>query len=136
MIRRGMTLMELVVACVLLGTLLVVCLQLLGAVAALWRSTDQRQAALIELQNVLDRVAARPWADLTEKNLAAERVSDSVKKLLTDAELKIEVSEPALLPPLKEHRAKRIAVSLRWRDFRSGQFLDPVTIATWRYEVE
>ena len=45
MTRRGMTLLELAVAGTLLGTLLVVCLQLLQATAAQRRAADQRQLA-------------------------------------------------------------------------------------------
>ena len=63
MTRRGMTLLELVVAGALLGTLLVVCLQLLAATAAQRRAADQRQLAVLEVGNVMERLAARPWAD-------------------------------------------------------------------------
>ncbi len=59
-----MTLLELAVAGALLGTLLVVCLQLLQATAAQRRLADQRQLALLEVGNVLERLAARPWSDL------------------------------------------------------------------------
>ena len=68
MTRRGMTLLELAVAGTLLGTLLVVCLQLLQATAAQRRAADQRQLALLEVGNVLERLAARPWADLTPES--------------------------------------------------------------------
>ena len=47
-VRRGMTLLELVVAGALLGTMLVVCLQLLAATAAQRRTADQRQLALLK----------------------------------------------------------------------------------------
>lgn len=125
-----MTLIELAVAGVLLGTLLVVCLQLLTATAAMRNSVEQRQLAVIEVGNVMERVAARRWAELTPQAAAAERLSPSARDRLPGAELKVELSEPPATP--KEPPAKRITVSLRWQD-RTGQYLPPVTVTTWRY---
>ena len=48
---------------------------------------------------------------------------------LPGAELKIEVSTSA-----NEPNAKRITAALRWQD-RSGQFIVPVTVTTWRYKI-
>lgn len=127
MTRRGMTLMELAVAGVLLGTLLVVCLQLLQATAAQRRNTDQRQLALIELGNVLERLSARPWAELTPKSVAGEKPSAWLGNRLPGAELKVEVTTSA-----SEPGAKRIVVSLRWQE-RGGRYLPPVRITTWRF---
>jgi Tfp pilus assembly protein PilV len=64
-LRRGIALMELVVAGAVLGTLMLVCLQLLAATAAQRRVADQRQLAAIEVGNVLERVTARRWSELT-----------------------------------------------------------------------
>ena len=63
-------LLELVAAGAVVGALLVVCLQLLSAAAAQRRAADQRQCALLELGNVMEQVAARPWAELTTAALA------------------------------------------------------------------
>jgi hypothetical protein len=123
-----MTLLELAVAGALLGTLLVVCLQLLQATAAQRRSADQRQLALIEVGNVLERLAARPWAELTPKSVANEKPSAWLGNRLRGAELKIEVTTPAGEPDVK-----RIAVSLRWQD-RNGRYLPPIGITTWRWK--
>ncbi|MCE5267326.1 MAG: type II secretion system GspH family protein [Planctomycetaceae bacterium] len=127
--RRGTTLIELAVAGVLLGTLLVVCLQLLMATAANRKSLEQRQLAAVELGNVMERLATRRWSDLTPQTAAQERLSASVGDRLPGAELKVQVTEQSdpKAPP-----AKRIAVSLRWQD-RTGQYLPPLTITTWRY---
>jgi len=127
MVRRGMTLLELAVAGALLGTLLVVCLQLLAATAAQRRAADQRQLAVLEVENAMERLAARPWAELTPQ-AAAPQLSPSVRNRLPGAEWKIEVT-PSPAEPL----AKRIAVSLRWQD-HAGQFVNPVRIVTWRWK--
>ncbi len=132
MARRGFSLLELAVAGALLGALLVVCLQLIGAMAAQRRAADQRRLAVVEVGNILERLAARPWDELTSKNVGQEmeekeKLSPQAASRLPGAELKIEVTQPA-----KEPDARRIVVSLRWQD-AAGVLLPPVRIATWRY---
>ena len=124
-----MTLLELAVAGALLGTLLVVCLQLLSAAVAQRRAADQRQCAMVELDNVMEQGTARPWAELTTAALAQEKLSPSADRQLPGAELKIEVFTAADQP-----NAKRITAALRWQD-RSGRLLVPVTLTTWRYKI-
>jgi hypothetical protein len=128
MARRGIVLLEMAVAGALLGTLLFVCLQLLAATAAQRRAAEQRQLALFELENAMERVAARPWAELTPETVVAPPLSPSLRDRLPAAELKVEVT-----PASPEPNAKRIAVSLRWQD-RAGQFTEPVRIVTWRWK--
>ena len=124
--RRGMTIIELMVASAILCSLLVVCLQMLAAVTAERRAVDQRQCATAELANVMERVAARPWTELTPEDVAHEQPSPTLRNLLPGVELKIEIT------PVTEPEGKRIAVSLRWND-RAGTLLPPLTITTWRY---
>ena len=120
---------EMVVAGAVVGALLVVCLQLLSAAVAQRRAADQRQCALVELGNVMEQIAARPWAELTTAALSQEKLSPSAERQLPGAELKIEVFASA-----GEPNAKRITAALRWRD-RSGQLLAPATLTTWRYKI-
>jgi Tfp pilus assembly protein PilV len=122
-----MTLLELVVAAALLGTILIICLQLLAATAQQRRHADQRQLALVEVENTMERLAAWPWNELTPKTTAGQ-LSPTVRSRLPGAELKVEVTTSSAEPS-----AKRIAVTLRWQD-HSGQFEKPVTIVTWRWK--
>jgi prepilin-type N-terminal cleavage/methylation domain-containing protein len=126
MVRRGMTVLELVVAAAILGTLLAVSLQLLAATAQQRSVADQRQFAVLEAENMMERLAARPWAELTPQT--AVPLSPAVRARLPSAEVKVEVA-PAPNDPL----AKRIVVALRWRD-QTGQFVQPVRIVTWRWQ--
>ena len=126
MARRGYMLMEMIVACAILGVLLTVSLQLLAGLAAQRHAADQRQLAAIEIGNVMDRVASRRWAELTQASVARETLAESVRRQLPGAELKIEIS---IVP--QEPEVKRILVSLRWRD-RTGQPLPPVQVVTWK----
>ena len=124
-----MMLLELAVAGALVGTLLVVGLQLLSTAVAQRRAVDQRQCALLELGNVMEQIAACPWPKLTTPMLSREKLSASAARQLPGAELKIEVSTSTGQP-----NAKRITATLRWQD-RSGQLTAPVTLTTWRYQI-
>ncbi len=118
---------EMIVAGALLGTLLVVCLQLCVAAAAQRQAAARRQCASLELANVMERVAARPWSKLTAADLAAEHLSPSASAQLPGAELKIEVLTPAGDP-----EAKRLTATVCWQD-RDGQPPQPLRLTTWRY---
>ncbi len=127
--RRGMTLIELAVAAALLGTLLTVSLKMLAASADLRRVTDQRQAASLAMGNLLERLSARPWNELTPELATKEKLPPEAARQLPDAELKIEITAQTSEAELP---AKRIAVSLRWRG-PGGQMVAPVKLVTWRY---
>jgi Tfp pilus assembly protein PilE len=129
MIRRGTTLIEVIAAGAILGALLTLSLQMMSAVAAQRRTIDQRQDATLELANAMERIAARPWDELTAQNLAQEQPSSAVRSRLPGAELKVEVSTPEAHPD-----AKRITASLHWQD-RLGRQVPPVTITTWKYRI-
>jgi hypothetical protein len=124
-----MMLVELAVAGALVGALLVVCLQLLSAALAQRRVADQRQCALLELGNIMEQVAARPWAELTTIAQSQENLPAWATSRLPGSELKIEVA-----PSADDPNAKRITASLRWQD-RSGQLVAPMMLTTWRYEI-
>ena len=129
--RRGMMLLEVIVAGSLLAVLMAICVQLLSAAADQRHAADQRQCAIEELANLMERIAARPWADLTEAVATQEQetLSASAESQLPGAELKIEiVAEP------EEPDAKRITASLRWQN-RNGQYVAPLSLTTWRYGI-
>lgn len=129
--RRGFTMLEMIVAAALLGTLLVVSLNMLGAAADWRRAADRRQLALFEAGNIMERIAARPWDQLTDEALADVRLPERIGRRLPGAELKIEVTDS---PPTEKPASKRIAVSIRWRD-RAGTLLPPVGLTTWRTKI-
>lgn len=125
--RHGSTLLEAIIAGTMLGALLIVSLQLCHAVAGQRRAANERQCATLELANLMDRVAARPWSELDNDELAKERLSAWAADQLPGAELKIDVSMSTAAP-----NAKRIAAVLRWRD-RSGALGAPLRLVTWKY---
>jgi len=126
--RKGVTILEVTVAAVLLGTLMMVCLHLLSAATAQRRALDQRQAAIIELSNEMERLSALPWAELTRLKPADERISPWAQAILPEAKLTVELAAPTNDPD-----ARRITASLRWQD-PNGRFLPPVTLTAWKYK--
>ena len=124
-----MALLELIAAAAVLAVILTVCLQMAGVVAAQRRAVRQRQAATLELANVLERLAARPWSELSQEQARRERLSPAAAALLPGAELHVEIAPAAGTP-----EAGRITASLRWQ----GPYAVPppaLSLSTWRYRL-
>ena len=120
--RRGFTLIELIVAGALLLAAMAISAQFLGWLAAERRAADRRRAAIQEAAIVLERLAARPWAELTPESARALRLSEPARRALPGGELAVDVSERDGL--------KRIAVAVRWRG-RSGGPEAPARLTAW-----
>lgn len=127
MTRRGMTVVELLFAGALLATLMAVCLEMLSAAAAQRRATEDRQTAIREAANLMERLGTVPFDRLTPEGVGAVQLSGEARRALPDGELQIQLSSPSGEPD-----AKRIVVLLRWQD-RTGRFLRPVRLVAWRY---
>jgi Tfp pilus assembly protein PilE len=125
--RRGMTLLELAVAGVLLAALTAVCAKFFAAAAAQRRALAERQTALQVAGNLMERLAVRPYEQLSTEKLSQEKLPLWAVAALPKAALKIEVTDAAGPPA-----GKRIALRLTW----SGH--DPaapfcVQLTSWRY---
>lgn len=128
--RAGFSLLEMFVAVVVFGTVLMTFLPLMQSVGRQQRMTDQRLLALREANNVLEQLSQRKWNELTADELAKVTLPDDVKSRLPQAALQIDLSEPAEQPP-----SKRVAVKLSWTP-RSGQAAQSVQLATWFFQTE
>ena len=125
--RRGMSILEVTVTGVLLVTLLMICLQLLGATAAGRRAVRDRQTALLTSANLMERVCALPWSELTTDRVSQMQVPADVRESLAGAELEIDLAQADGQP-----NAKRITILLRWQG-RPGRPEHPVRLVAWRY---
>ncbi len=128
MTRRGTTILELLFAGALLATLMTVCLQMLAATAAQHRAAEDRQTAIREAANLMERLGAISFDDLTPQRVAQVQLSQQARRALPGGELEIELNGPADQPAVK-----RIVVLLRWQD-KTGRFVRPVRLVAWRYE--
>jgi Tfp pilus assembly protein PilV len=124
--RSGFLLGELLITVILLGVAMTVAVKLVGWVALEQRATERRERALLEASNLLERLAAGRWGELSAE-AARAALSPAAQQALPGAELKVEVTEVDRPLP-----AKRLRVQIRWRD-RSGGFEAPIWLATWVY---
>jgi len=127
MTRRGVTLLEVAVAGAVLAAMTVICLQMLTASAGGRRALGQRQTALREATNVMERLAARPFGDLTPRQVAGLKLSEAALKQLPGGTLEIDV-----LRPDGDPEAKRVTVRVKWPD-ASGEPAASVQLVGWRY---
>lgn len=125
--RRAFTMVEVTITAMLLVIAMTLTLQALGWVAAERRAVDRRQCAIREASNLMERLAARPWEDLTPEALKEVRLSDLTTRALPGAELNLAVDEQ---DQAEAGDSKRLSLRLRWRN-RAGGWEAPVRLSAW-----
>lgn len=125
--RRGYTLIELTIASLLLGTAMGLIAPALIWIARERRAADRRQEALQEVQNVLERLTARPWETVTADLAGETQLDERLRDQLPEAKLSVEVAE---VPDDAE--AKRVSVELRWEN-GPERAAAPVRLTAWMY---
>ncbi len=119
--------LEITVSAVMLATAMSVTVQLLGALAAGRRATERRLCAVQEVANLMERVAARPWGEVTPESLRTVSLSPRALQALPGAELAATVDDASA-----SRGEKRISLRLRWRN-RAGTWTAPVRLTAWIY---
>lgn len=125
--RRGFTLAELAIATLMLVLAMSATVRSFGWMLAQRREVQHRELALQEASNVLERVTALGWSDLTSDRAAACSLSEAARHRLPGATLKV-----ALEAQQDPQPAKRIRVEVGWRD-RSGALQPPIRLVSWVY---
>jgi len=120
-------LLEVIVASALLAVLMTICLQLVHLAAAQHRATEIRQLAIREADNVMQRLAAAGFDDLTPRTARQIRLSEEASRGLPDGTLRVEIDDRLGSPP-----AKRIVVRIEWQDC-AGRSVRPVELVAWKY---
>ena len=128
--RRGYLALELMAASAVLATLLGVSLHALGALAEQRRAASQREMAVQEVANVLERATALPWSEVTSDRLAAWPLSAEASAMLPAGELQVSVDSAADDPD-----AKRLVARVQWSQV-SGDDRAGVSLTTWVYRHE
>ena len=124
--RRGTTLLEMMVSCILVSAAVATAIPILSAMKIQRRGTSERQAALIEAENILERLAARNWDELTQQSVTQLELSDWVKSRLPQPQLVTTIRPVPDGPPAKE-----IRVHIEWQSFQN-QSVD-VDLSAWVY---
>ncbi len=130
--RRAFTLTEIAAAAVMLAVMLSVCLQLIRATGVQRRGLWTRQAAMQEAANLMERLCARPWEELTPESADEFQLSEQMRSAASGAELAVEVGEPEEDAAAEALEAKRITVVVRWPAERD-QPDRSVRLVAWKY---
>ncbi len=122
--RRGLGMIELLMAAILLSTIFAIAVPVLRVALVTNRQNDRQNEALMTASNVLERLTLKPWDEITPDTAADIELPEAISRQLPDAELQVQV-EP-------DGDAKRISVLLSWQG-TGGKPMAPVRLTTWVY---
>jgi prepilin-type N-terminal cleavage/methylation domain-containing protein len=125
--RRGFTILELTVAMVILGALMTLCVKWVAATGGQSREARWRQTASCEAANVMERLTAQTWDELSPQGAAKVSLSEEARRTLPGGAVAVQVTQPA-----DEPEAKEIAVTVRWRP-RSDTPEANVRLVAWKF---
>jgi len=125
--RSGFTLLELIVSATLLSVVMITAIPMLGWIARERTLKQHRQAAILEVGNLMERLTQLDWNELTPERAAGFALSEALARQLAEPRLTIRV-EPAGL----DESAKRAQIELRW-EIGSNRSAPPVRLAAWVY---
>ena len=123
--RPAVTFVELIVTCVLIGSLASFVVPIISLIDQESRSARLVQIAAEELANQMDQITLRTWDEITTASLADTKLSEHALAQLDDPNLEVEVHT--------ESESKRIRLVLTWKG-RTGESVAPVRLVTWVFE--
>ena len=125
--RRGISLVEVTVAAVVMSALVAMLGQAVGWVAMARREADRRQIALLEAANAMERITSHPFDQIDTGDAGQARLSDYARQLLGDDALAVDVQTAEGDPP-----AKRITVAVAYKESDRGQ--GSIRLTSWVYD--
>lgn len=128
--RQGFTVIECCAAAAMLLATLTVVVSLLTTVARQRQIARCHAQALLEADNLLERLTAEPYAELTSERVEAMNLDSHIAERLPQGAVEVRVDEEAGPP-----ERKRIAIEITWRHPRSDQ-QQRQRLATWVYSQE
>lgn len=117
--------MEMMVAGVLLMTVTMIVVPAIYWVHRERRQTEYRQIAIVEVENLMERVVGLPFNEINQTKVDKLVLSESALRQLPSADLQIEISESGELPFMK-----KIQIQLGWNDHH-GMNVVPVRLTSW-----
>jgi hypothetical protein len=103
--------------------------KVLGWVGVERKVWDRRQWAAQEAANLMEQITSRPFAEVKTETTRKLPLSPEARRLLPDAELKVEIGEN---DQAGGAGSKRVSLRLRWHN-RSGEWDAPVRLVSWIY---
>jgi hypothetical protein len=119
--------LELVISGLVLGMVLSAAIPTLGWIARARHLTRQRQAAILEVGNLMERITLVDWDELTSARAASFEISERLREELGDSRLNVTVGTDE-----SEVAAKHVLIELNW-DVVPGRPAPPVRLAAWVY---
>ena len=126
--RGAFTMVEILVAILLLGTLTAVCLKFFSGVNGQRKEQFAQLVAAQEAANVMERLAAVAWDDLPKQSGGQFPLSAQTRKSLPEGRVEIKVSDMSGPPP-----ARRVIATVSWRPLPNEPEREARLVA-WRYK--
>lgn len=126
--RPGTLLLELLVAGALLGIVMSATIPTLGWLVRQRKFNQERQAAILEVGNLMERLTMLDWNDLTSERAAQFQLSEPLEKRLSEPRLTVVVET-------EDDAAKRVLIRLSWQ-IGPGRAAPPVWLTAWVYRKE
>lgn len=128
--RAGFTVIECCAAAAMLVATLTVVMTLLAAVAGKRQTATWQALAVIEADNLLERLTVEPYADLTSERVEAMDLGSRIAERLPQGTVAVRVEQQAGPP-----ERKRIEVEVAWQPSHSDQPRRH-RVVTWVYAQE
>ncbi len=127
--RRGSLLVELAMGTALFTIAMTLTVKILGTVAVERRAAERRQQALLEVGNLMERITAYPYDELSPDLAKRLSLSPAARAALPHSELGIDIS-PVKAGKGTSRSSKRIALVVRWQG-GGGEWVAPVRLVSW-----
>ncbi len=127
--RRGSLLAEVGISTVVLMIVMGLTLKVLATVAQERRGAADRQLGVLEAGNLMERITAQPFDQVTPELARRISVSDLTRRSLRDCDLAVAVSGGEKSEKGMQS-AKRVMIRLRWKG-QGGQWQAPVRLTSW-----
>ncbi len=121
--RSGSLIIEVLVAGSLLAVVTATVVPALTWIVRQRKFNQERQAAMLEVGNLMERVTLLDWNELTPQRAAEFHLSESLQNQLAEPRLTIRVDT-------EEDDAKHVLIELEW-EFGPGRAAPPVRLAAW-----
>jgi hypothetical protein len=128
--RRGITIIEIGAASVMLAILLASTVQVLRALDLRQRAMEERALALQAVQNLAEQIGNLPWEQITQDAVRQLVVPESFAARVPRAEVVAEITDQA--EPLV---AKRVSVELSW-PAPDDQVAKSVRLTSWVFPAQ
>lgn len=126
--RAGFTLLELTISAILLAVVMATAIPTVAWIVRQRQASDRQQLAVLAVGNLMERLTALPWDELTTEGVSRVALPEGLSDRLPDARLEINVSTSP-----DEPQARRVSIILVWDEPIAGTKSAPIRLTAWVY---